>query len=75
MSESSRKSFGTKTPIGRPGQPVEVATCFVFLASADSSYMRYDILRIRAIKCAAYLRPLPGNSGQVLHPNGGTVIA
>uniref|UniRef100_A0A093VMV2 Putative oxidoreductase YhxC n=1 Tax=Talaromyces marneffei PM1 TaxID=1077442 RepID=A0A093VMV2_TALMA len=26
-------------PMGRPGQPSEVATCFVFLASADSSYM------------------------------------
>jgi len=26
-------------PIGRPGQPSEVATCFVFLASQDSSYI------------------------------------
>ncbi|KAJ5093498.1 hypothetical protein N7456_009359 [Penicillium angulare] len=26
-------------PIGRPGQPSEVATCFVFLASQDSSFM------------------------------------
>lgn len=25
------------TPMGRPGQPSEVATCFVFLASTDSS--------------------------------------
>jgi len=24
---------------GRPGQPSEVATCFVFLASSDSSFM------------------------------------
>lgn len=28
-----------KTPIGRPGQPSEVATCCVFLASQDSSYI------------------------------------
>ncbi|KAI9796546.1 MAG: hypothetical protein M1833_006110 [Piccolia ochrophora] len=27
------------TPMGRPGQPSEVATCFVFLASLDSSFM------------------------------------
>jgi len=27
------------SPMGRPGQPSEVATCFVFLASADSSFM------------------------------------
>ncbi|KAL8942841.1 MAG: hypothetical protein Q9211_001204, partial [Gyalolechia sp. 1 TL-2023] len=25
------------TPMGRPGQPSEIATCFVFLASQDSS--------------------------------------
>lgn len=41
MTEESKESFGKTTPIGRPGQPVEVATCFVFLASADSGYMRY----------------------------------
>lgn len=40
MSKSSKESFGQKTPIGRAGQPVEVATCFVFLASIDSSFMR-----------------------------------
>jgi NAD(P)-dependent dehydrogenase (short-subunit alcohol dehydrogenase family) len=27
------------TPMGRPGQPSEVATCYVFLASPDSSYI------------------------------------
>ncbi|KAI5848595.1 hypothetical protein DFP73DRAFT_492652 [Morchella snyderi] len=27
------------TPMGRAGQPSEVATCFVFLASADSSFI------------------------------------
>jgi NAD(P)-dependent dehydrogenase (short-subunit alcohol dehydrogenase family) len=31
--------FGSDTPLKRPGQPVEVATCFVFLASDDSSYI------------------------------------
>ena len=44
--------FGESTPMGRPGQPNEVAPAFLFLACEDSSYM----------------------SGQVLHPNGGTVI-
>ena len=44
--------FGKDTPMGRPGQPNEVAPAFLFLACDDSSYM----------------------SGQVLHPNGGTVI-
>lgn len=44
--------FGENTPMGRPGQPNEVAPAFLFLACEDSSYM----------------------SGQVLHPNGGTIV-
>lgn len=44
--------FGEQTPMGRPGQPNEVAPSFLFLACEDSSYM----------------------SGQVLHPNGGTIV-
>lgn len=32
-------SFGADTPMQRPGQPYEVATCFLFLASDDSSYI------------------------------------
>jgi len=46
------KDFGKDTPMGRPGQPNEVAPAFLFLACEDSSYM----------------------SGQVLHPNGGTIV-
>lgn len=46
------ETFGEKTPMGRPGQPNEVAPAFLFLACEDSSYM----------------------SGQVLHPNGGTIV-
>jgi NAD(P)-dependent dehydrogenase (short-subunit alcohol dehydrogenase family) len=44
--------FGESTPMGRPGQPNEVAPAFLFLACDDSTYM----------------------SGQVLHPNGGTIV-
>ncbi len=51
-SPEKMKTFGKDTPIGRPGQPNEVAPAFLFLACEDSSYM----------------------SGQVLHPNGGTVV-
>lgn len=31
--------FGKDTLLGRPGQPCEAATCYVFLASEDSSYI------------------------------------
>ena len=44
--------FGSDVPLGRPGQPEEIAPSFVFLASDNSSYM----------------------SGQILHPNGGTIV-
>lgn len=46
------ETFGSNVPMKRAGQPEEVAPCYVFLASGDSSYM----------------------TGQVLHPNGGTVV-
>jgi NAD(P)-dependent dehydrogenase (short-subunit alcohol dehydrogenase family) len=36
--------FGEKTPMGRPGQPNEVAPAFLFLACADSSYMSGQVL-------------------------------
>jgi NAD(P)-dependent dehydrogenase (short-subunit alcohol dehydrogenase family) len=32
-------SFGSDVPMKRAGQPAEVATCYVFLASDDSSYI------------------------------------
>ena len=38
------KDFGKDTPLGRPGQPNEVAPCFLFLACEDSSYMIGQIL-------------------------------
>jgi NAD(P)-dependent dehydrogenase (short-subunit alcohol dehydrogenase family) len=37
-------SFGKNVPMKRPGQPVEVAHCFVFLASDDSSYLSGQVL-------------------------------
>lgn len=45
-------AHGESAPMERVGQPEEVAPCYVFLASRDSSYM----------------------TGQILHPNGGTVV-
>ena len=36
--------FGKDTPMGRPGQPDEVAPCFLFLACEDSSYMTGQVL-------------------------------
>lgn len=44
--------FGKNTEMERPAQPVEIAPCYVFLATKDAAFF----------------------SGQVLHPNGGTVV-
>lgn len=38
------KDFGKKVPMKRAGQPSEVGTCFVFLASEDASYITGQVL-------------------------------
>lgn len=38
------ETFGKDVPLGRPGQPEEVAPAFVFLASDDSSYITGQII-------------------------------
>ncbi|MEQ8747080.1 SDR family oxidoreductase [Pyruvatibacter sp.] len=38
------EEFGQHSPLGRPGQPNEVAPCFLFLACEDGSYMTGQVL-------------------------------
>jgi NAD(P)-dependent dehydrogenase (short-subunit alcohol dehydrogenase family) len=38
------KKFGTDVPLGRPGEPEEVAPSYLFLACDDSSYMTGQVL-------------------------------
>lgn len=42
--EKEVATFGQDVPMGRAGQPEEVAPCYVFLASQDSSYMTGQFL-------------------------------
>jgi NAD(P)-dependent dehydrogenase (short-subunit alcohol dehydrogenase family) len=37
--EAVRQSILSRTPIGRPGEPEEIAAIAVFLASSDASYV------------------------------------
>jgi NAD(P)-dependent dehydrogenase (short-subunit alcohol dehydrogenase family) len=50
--EESVAHFGEDVPLGRPGQPDEIAPSYAFLASEEAAYI----------------------TGQVIHPNGGTVV-
>lgn len=43
-SEEKLEHFGESTPMGRPGQPCEVAPAFLFLACEDASYMSGQVL-------------------------------
>ena len=38
--------FGQSTPMGRSGQPAEVAGAYVYLASAESGYVTGETLNI-----------------------------
>ncbi|RKF12732.1 SDR family oxidoreductase [Roseovarius spongiae] len=42
--EEAVEDFGKSAPLGRPGQPNEVAPALLFLACADSSYMTGQVL-------------------------------
>jgi NAD(P)-dependent dehydrogenase (short-subunit alcohol dehydrogenase family) len=37
-------AFGSRSPLGRPAQPAEMAPAYVFLASQDASYVTAEIL-------------------------------
>lgn len=38
--------FGQQSPMGRPGQPAELAPAYVFLASGESSYITGEIIGV-----------------------------
>ena len=46
MPEKKVKSFGEEVPMGRPGQPAELAGPFVLLASDESSYMTGAVIPV-----------------------------
>jgi NAD(P)-dependent dehydrogenase (short-subunit alcohol dehydrogenase family) len=46
MPDDKVSSFGEDTPLGRAGQPAEVATAFVYLASPESSYITGEVLAV-----------------------------
>lgn len=46
MVEEKVKKFGSDTPLGRPGQPAELASAYVYFASPESSYTTGEVLGI-----------------------------
>jgi NAD(P)-dependent dehydrogenase (short-subunit alcohol dehydrogenase family) len=46
MTSSKVESFGSDTPLGRAGQPAELAPAYVYFASDDASYTTGEVLGI-----------------------------
>jgi NAD(P)-dependent dehydrogenase (short-subunit alcohol dehydrogenase family) len=46
MPEEKVESFGEETPLGRAGQPAELAPAYVFLASPESSYITGEVIAV-----------------------------
>ena len=46
QSQEKVETFGQKSPMGRPGQPAEIAPAYVYLASHEASYTAGTILEV-----------------------------
>jgi NAD(P)-dependent dehydrogenase (short-subunit alcohol dehydrogenase family) len=46
MPKEKVESFGKDTPLGRAGQPAELAPAYVFLASPESSYITGEVIAV-----------------------------
>jgi NAD(P)-dependent dehydrogenase (short-subunit alcohol dehydrogenase family) len=46
QSQEKLTKFGEDTPLGRPGQPAELAGAYVFLASQESGYISGEIIGV-----------------------------
>jgi hypothetical protein len=46
MPEEEVSDFGKNTPLGRAGQPAELAPAYVFLASGESSYITGEVIGV-----------------------------
>jgi NAD(P)-dependent dehydrogenase (short-subunit alcohol dehydrogenase family) len=46
MDAEKASTFGSNTPLGRPGQPAELAGAYVFLASNDATYVCGAVLPV-----------------------------
>ena len=46
MPDEKVESFGEQTPLGRAGQPAELAPAYVFFASQESSYITGEVLGV-----------------------------
>jgi len=51
FSKDHIENFGENTPMGRPGQPEEVAASYVFLASGQASYITGQVIHINGGVC------------------------
>ena len=50
FNENEVAAFGTDTAMGRPGQPVELAGTYVFLASTEASFITGEVVHVNGGK-------------------------
>lgn len=50
QSQEKLTKFGEDTPLGRPGQPAELAGAYVFLASQEASYISGEVIGVTGRK-------------------------
>lgn len=66
------EGFGSGSQLGRPGQPSEIATTFVFLATAEAAlYCKYSLFLGAVSEGKQREEPVLRKvriDGQVLHP-------
>ena len=58
--ESARRTILSRTPLGRPGEPAEVARVVLFLASEEASYVTGEVVTVDGGRMALnYTVPVP----------------
>jgi glucose 1-dehydrogenase len=58
--EAARRTILSRTPLGRPGEPAEVARVVLFLASEEASYVTGEVVTVDGGRMALnYTVPVP----------------
>ena len=60
LTDEQRRNFGADTMLGRPGQPAELAPAYVFLASAEASFITGSVALVTGGRFDRFAPGVPG---------------